>query len=663
MQNGVIYGIDIAKGSSRAQEVPRYAVAVLKDGEIEHYTMIRLHRILRMLNRDRPDYIAVDNIFELAADKRDLIRLLEKLPENTKLVQVTGGIHQKSLIRLGKEHGLSFNQFDPVQEAEVCAILASLGVGVEVSLFEDITRIKVSRARSLGRGGWSQNRYRRKVHGAVKEKSREIDSILRKFSRDTGYTYTENIKKGFGGYVRAEYTVNARRSLIPVKSSSNADVQVKVKSVERDKIQYIPIKKTGRKYTIVGIDPGTTVGIAILSFDGELLLSESIRGISHDEVVRMIAEYGKPAIVATDVYPVPSAVEKIRRSFNAVIWSPGGEIRAEEKIALARKFGYSNDHERDSLTAAMATYKAYKNVFSRVEKRAPKYLDLDSIKFYVINGASIDEAIEKVASESKINVKMKPEPQHEPVKEEDSEQDEQIRKLREEINLKNAQVKQLKDYVAELKYESGQKDRKIESLEMRINKVRNSVYRQVRREKEMNIRDKEIERLNKELSKTRRSLRKQRKQNKRLKQIRKKEVKGEGIPVKVISSFTREAIQHTKELYGIKENDVIFLNDASGGGPVTASLLSEARVRAVLIKEDEDMPHAALESFYDYEVPVLKDIRVHRVGDLASVNPEILENAIDQWEKKAEERRREKEHEQVKSILDEYRSERRRGLV
>ena len=52
--------------------------------------------------------------------------------------------------------------------------------------------------------------------------------------------------------------------------------------------------------------------------------------------------------------PTPSAVEKVRRSFNAVIWSPGGEIRAEDKIALARTYGYSNDHERDSLTAAIA---------------------------------------------------------------------------------------------------------------------------------------------------------------------------------------------------------------------------------------------------------------------------------------------------------------------
>ncbi|MDY0385990.1 MAG: DUF460 domain-containing protein [Methanolobus sp.] len=659
MQNGIIYGIDIAKGSSRAQELPRYAVAVLRDGEIKHYTMVRLHRILRMLNKDRPDYIAVDNIFELAANKRELVHFLEKLPGNTRLVQVTGGIHLKSLFRLAKEHGLSFNQFDPNQEAEACAILASLGVGVEVSLFEDITRIKVSRARSLGRGGWSQNRYRRKVHGAVREKSREVESILRKFSRETGFTYSKHITEGFGGYVRAEYTVNAKRGRVPVKPSANADVQVTVKSVERDKIQYLPIKKAGRKNTIVGIDPGTTVGTAIISLDGELLLSKSTRGISHDEVVRLLAEYGKPILVATDVYPVPSAVEKIRRSFNAVIWTPSSEIRAEDKIAIARQFGYSNDHERDSLTAALSAYKSYKNVFSRIDKKAPKYLDHDRIKFHVINGDSIDEAIEKVASESKIKIKMKPEPQTQ--NEETTDVDEQIKKLHEELRHRNSQIKKLKDYVSELKYEAGQKEKFIEQLEMRIKKVKNSIYRQLKREKEIRIRDNEIERLKKELIKTKKSLRKQRKQNKHLRQIRKKEVRGEGLPVKVISSFTREAIQHTIELYGIRENDIIYLKDPSGGGPVTASLLVGAKIRAVIIRED--IPHEALEYFYEGNVPVLKDLQIHLIGDLASVEPGILESAIEEWQKGADKRRKEKEHKQVQSILEEYRSERRRGLV
>ena len=62
-------------------------------------------------------------------------------------------------------------------------------------------------------------------------------------------------------------------------------------------------------------------------------------------------------------------------------------------------------------------------------------------------------------------------------------------------------------------------------------------------------------------------------------------------------------------------------------------------------------------------VPVLKDIQLHRVGDLASVDPDILDEAIELWKEGAEKRRHEKEQEQFQSILDEYRSERRRGLV
>jgi hypothetical protein len=610
-----------------------------------------------MVQRDRPDYIAVDNIYELAADKNDLMQFLGRLPENTKLVQVTGGIHQKPLLRLAQEHGISFNQFNPVEEAEVCATLASLGVGCEVSLFEDVTKIKISRARSLGRGGWSQNRYRRKVHGGVKEKSREIENVLRRFSRETGFTYSVKATEGFGGYVRAEYTVNARRDKVPVKPSNTADVQVTVKSVERDKIKYLPLKKKTRKYTIVGIDPGTTVGIAILSLEGELLLSRSIRGISHDEVVKLIAEYGKPAVVATDVFPTPAAVEKIRRSFNAVLGTPGGEMRAEEKIALARTFGYSNDHERDSLAAALTTYKNYKNVFSRVEKRTPKYLDIDRVKFHVIHGASIEEAIEKVLPLPKMQKDVRPEPE----KAEAPDLDEQVSRLREELSQKNAQINQLKEYVAELKYGSGQKEREIEALEHRISKMRTSESLKVRRDKEVQIRDSEIERLKKELASVRKSLKNQRLHTKRLKQMHKKEMKGEGLPVKIIKSFAKEAIQHTKDTYGLKKGDLVYLEDPSGGGPVTASLLADSGVCAVITSEE--IPHTALEYFYDSNLPVIRGLEVQRVDDFAMVDPVMLDEAIREWDEKIRARMREKEHQQFKSILDEYRSERRRGLA
>ncbi len=44
--NGVIYGIDIARGSSRSRQFPRYGLAILIGDTVSHHPMIRLHRIM-----------------------------------------------------------------------------------------------------------------------------------------------------------------------------------------------------------------------------------------------------------------------------------------------------------------------------------------------------------------------------------------------------------------------------------------------------------------------------------------------------------------------------------------------------------------------------------------------------------------------------------------
>lgn len=77
-------------------------------------------------------------------------------------------------------------------------------------------------------------------------------------------------------------------------------------------------------------------------------------------------------MVAADVFPTPGAVEKVKRSFSAVLSSPGSDMPSEEKIALAREYGYRNDHERDALAAAVGAYKRFKNKFQQVEKKCPR---------------------------------------------------------------------------------------------------------------------------------------------------------------------------------------------------------------------------------------------------------------------------------------------------
>lgn len=660
MQNRIIYGIDISRGSPRARELPRYALAILKDGEVSHQNMLRRQKIFNMVQRDRPEIIAVDNIFELAADRSELLSLMERLPEGVKLVQVTGGLHLEPLVRIARKHGLSFDPENPNDEAEACARLADIGVGHEVSLFEDITRIKVSRARSLGRGGWSQNRYRRKVHGAVLQRSREIENVLKDLSREKGIRFEAVNVKGFGGYVRSEFTVYAKRGEIPIHPMASSDAQVIVRNVERDKIRYIPLKQKAqkRKFTIVGIDPGTTVGIAILSLDGDLLYLKSFRGIAPDEVVKLIAEYGKPAVIASDVTPMPGSVEKIRRSFNAVPASPGIEVSAEEKISLGKTFGYSNDHERDALTAALLTYRSYKNIFTRIEKKAPVDADLELLKLYVIRGDSIEAAIEKVKAS---NAPEKPRDGERPEKPEDRAVDESILKMRGNIHRQGEQIQNLQEYLEELKEELLAKDRKISKLASRLNGFKKEAYSEVRKSKEIRIRDETIERLKKELSHKNKTVKELRRRNNKLRKIQKMEIRGEGSPVKVIAAFTKESISETQEKYGLKEGDVVFLENPSGGGAATAQILVDAKVRAVLIPED--ISHAAEETFFKGDVPVLRDIPLERADDFAMAEPENLKAAIAAWETEAEKRHRKAKEDELQSLFEEYRSERRRGLV
>ncbi|MGV8076789.1 MAG: DUF460 domain-containing protein [Methanosarcina sp.] len=659
MQKRPIYGIDISSGSPRARELPRYALAILKNGEISHQSMLRRQKIFNMIQRDMPEIIAVDNIFELAADRKELLALMERLPDGVKLVQVTGGLHPEPLVRIARKHGFSFDPANPNDEAEACARLADMGVGHEVSLFEDITKIKVSRARSLGRGGWSQNRYCRKVHGAVLQRSREIESILKDLSREKGIKFEAANVKGFGGYVRSEFTVYAKRGEIPIHPMASNDAQVSVRSVERDKIRYVPLKQKNprRKFTIVGIDPGTTVGIAILSLDGDLLYLKSFRGISPDEVVKLIAEYGKPAVIASDVTPMPGSVEKIRRSFNAVPASPGIEVSAEEKISLGKTFGYSNDHERDALTAALLTYRSYKNIFVRIEKKAPENADLELIKLHVIRGDSIEAAIEKVMASKP----EKPRKRESSEKTEERPVDESLLKMRETIQRQGEQIHNLQEYLEELKKELVAKDRKISKIESRLSGFKKEAYSEVRKSKEIQIRDSTIENLKKELTHKNKTVKELRRRSNKLRKIRKMEIRGEGTPVKVIAAFTKESIAETEEKYGLKEGDVVFLENPSGGGAATAQILVEARVRAVLIPED--ISHAAEETFFKGDVPVLKGIPLERAEDFAMAEPESLKAAIDAWEKEAEAQRHKAKEDELQSLFEEYRSERRRGLV
>ncbi|MFA5415841.1 MAG: DUF460 domain-containing protein, partial [Methanoregula sp.] len=233
-----VFGIDIIKGSVRSRSRrPMYALVRMTGKVIESESEVSLFRLFRLLSAEQPDILAVDSLQEISADQHELFSFLQGLPPHTRLVQVTGGEKKETLGKVAARYNISFNRFDPFAEARTTARVASLGAGAEVIAFENESVVVVSRHRSPGRGGWSQNRYVRKIHGAVQLKGREIEQAL----VASGLRYEKKETKAFGGCSRVAFQVFATRDLIPVSTYRGADVQVRISGKRLERIRFRPL--------------------------------------------------------------------------------------------------------------------------------------------------------------------------------------------------------------------------------------------------------------------------------------------------------------------------------------------------------------------------------------------------------------------------------------
>jgi predicted RNase H-like nuclease (RuvC/YqgF family) len=602
-----------------------------------------------MIRERQPDMVAMDNVHELASEKAELVQMLRRLPASTRLVQVTGGNKPEALTRLARWNGISFNRLNPLEEAEVCARLAARGVGAVLSAFEDRTWIKVSRRRSPGRGGWSQNRYSRKIHGAVKGLAREVEKQL----RESGLDFTSRAVEGLGGFTRAEFVVDSPRENIHINPGYYCDAQVRIAGIERPKLQFKPLLQR-RGYIIVGLDPGTTTGIAALNLHGDLVDLVSAKEMSSSDVIEWIAARGRPLIVATDVFPTPGAVEKVKRSFNAVLYSPGMDVPAEEKISLAKVFGYKNDHERDALAASSSAFKKYKNKFMQVDKKVPTEIDPDEVKALVVKGYSIENAISELAE------KPVPLEKEEPRAEVAEVEAPGVEALRVQSQQLSEQIRTLRSYVDDLKAELIEKDDALAGTRAKMERLKDKSSREVKRDHEIKIRDKEIERL-------RSILRSERKYIKKLKHDLGHKKKAENIEeikgfrrLKTVEAFSKEKIMAASERWGIEKGDMVLIEDASGGGPNTADLLINREIEALIV--GIEMSPAILEHFNDRGLPVFSanEVQIQRIDGIAFVNPDEVVAARARWAERMKTRQAEAKAEWLESMIQEYRVERKK---
>ena len=656
IEEELYFGIDLITGSIRSRGTrPQYALSVVSGGKVIREEKMTWYRLMRLIEKEKPKVLACDSLTEIAKKEGDIYLIIAALPRETKLVVVTGaGTERISLVALAKRYNISFDRFNPFAEARTSAMLSSRGAGFEVVAFGDETLISVSRNRSPGKGGWSQNRYARKIHGHVLVRSRLIAESL----KTAGLIYSRQEFRAFGGVSRVLFTVKARREQIPVSNQSSGDVRVIVEGKRLDRITFTPItKKPG--FVIVGIDPGTTLGIAILDLNGTLLNLHSSRQMSLSDATTLITSVGRPIVVASDVHLMPFSVEKIRRSFNAVAYTPNHDLSVEAKYALTKDDAYTNDHERDALSAARSAYQFWNHRFAGIARRVPEGTDLDEVYAGIIRGLSVEQILHG----------EKPKKQHSaqgyPHKTESIDEEvEGSKELNERIRILEGVTKDLRMHIKSAQEETTRKEKEISELKERLKAMHDSRHLTLQRDLEINKRDAIIKSLKKRLRNEERNNKKLYKRIKRL--LEPSEENTSYIRCGVISDLSKELVKQYLESPGWEDgldNRIIYIHTIASWSRSVITELQEVGVSVLVYGGDAKIDPRLLDVCCDLSLPLIKcvefpELKIKIEIGQGKLREEVLAIALRKWEKTEQHYHALKKNQEIEELFTSYKAER-----
>ncbi|TFG28638.1 DUF460 domain-containing protein [Candidatus Thorarchaeota archaeon] len=666
--NEYIIGFDILPSSSPdSRKAPKFACVISCNGVIiDEYPELPRGALLKLTRDIAPKWLCTDNIFEIVPDSKSLFHLVNRIPLETRIVQVTGvPPHQTPLKILAKRHGLLVRgKPTPLESAKIIAQLAFKGVGHSIECFSEQTEIKVSRGRKPGRGGQSANRYRRRIHSEIQQITRFIESQL----KAAEIQYDIDIRSSDFGYSSARLVTNAPLPVVRnlVESKRGGDFKIIISPV-RKRVEFVPLQPksvsslTKPKYYILGIDPGTTAAYCLLTFDGTVKTLRSGKGYTRADIIREIYEKGIPVMVASDVPNAPHFVEKIASTVNATIFTPGKPIPVAEKQELAREFSDTirvrNAHERDALTAAVYAYRSIQPKIQQIDKMIREdhlTIDRNQLIALVIKGTSINEAmasLERVDSEF---IESVPEEKPVPVEELTQERYDLLKAKTEQLVLDNTL---LSEEIHDLK-------RLIEFLRFRESELSDSLdiinrenYWKIKRDREVEKSRIALKKAQQETDKLRKEMDTLSSRLRLLKGVKHLEIRGDMIAIKVIPHFTRESIDEYNHRVGLKQGDIVLFEDASGGGIQTAGLLIEKEVRAVVV--DTPLSHLPQEELVKALIPVINaaDVELKRVDEFAFISRKKFEKIFQIFVKDVRERARRKGEEQLVELIERYRRE------
>jgi predicted RNase H-like nuclease (RuvC/YqgF family) len=446
--------------------VPKYSVVVLRDGVVyKEVENVPLYKVIRLILEYRADILAVDNLNEIVESPRDIAKLSKLIPPWCRVVEVAG-VEQR-LVEVARKFNIESPHLTPLQAARVCAYAALNGIGREVKLYVDRTYVVVSKGRTPIQGGSSSERFKRSIRACVLRVVKEVKETLEK----NGLDYDLLVKKSRGGLEKGLFVVYAslervREVISPLRSRN---VKITVKPV----LTSIPVtEESSSRLVILGVDPGTTIGIAVLDFTGKPLLVASGKVPDREQVVGEVLRFGKPVIIAVDTSKPPEFAKKLASKLGAILYTPEYDLTVEEKQKLSSEYStlYTIDipdsHARDALAGAIKAYRSFKPLIEEVESktRGLRGVVREKIIVEVLRGKSLVEVLDEYfMRELSRDFKLR---QKTPLIVKSNE------RVKEDLDKLHSRIIELESIVKKLEEELKIRDKLIEELQIELKTVK-----------------------------------------------------------------------------------------------------------------------------------------------------------------------------------------------
>ncbi len=441
---------------------------VLLDGETHKSMIVPASQIVRTLIELEPDVIAIDDLSEFGDS-------LTRIASATGAKIVRAGKRGKKVWSVAKELGIRTGGHpSPIQTAYLSAKLASLGVYETIFHGVRETIIKISPERSSYRGG-REGKYKRALRSFVEHAKEDVERAL----KEAGIEYDE-YHRGMSYEIRAYENVYRIRETL--KNVDLQDVRLEVRASK-------PMRTSLRGKFIVGIDPGTHVGLAFLNIYGELVHSTTLEG-GRESVISYIRSVGDPILIAVDVPELPDFVKRVATALRAPVYVPEGPISVEEKREIATEYDLKGSpHERDALAAAVKAYYKYKPKIDRAIREAKNFgVPPEEVVYLVLRNYSVVGAISRLLGpkeEIREEKRRRRERSIEELEKEISQLREELRRLKKAYKAAIEKIEEYEMEIELLKYDAHKsvledlivknQQEKIAALEREVEKLRSRV--------------------------------------------------------------------------------------------------------------------------------------------------------------------------------------------